>query len=100
MQLEHMRKNCPALKELSLKCNPIAAKKLYRQICFERIRTLQTLDQAQISEKDKVLAWQGFNTQTLSPDVILSCIRKHNPSSKNLYSIDDEEDGDWERSIE
>jgi len=36
-QIEHLRINCPQLKELSLKCNPIAAKKSYRSIVFCRM---------------------------------------------------------------
>jgi Leucine-rich repeat (LRR) protein len=33
-QIEHLRIHCPQIRELSLKCNPIAAKKSYRATVF------------------------------------------------------------------
>ncbi len=36
-QVEHLRLQCPQLRELSLKCNPIAAKKSYRTSIFTKL---------------------------------------------------------------
>lgn len=43
----------PQLKELSLKCNPIAAKKSYRPTVFSRLASLIKLDGIALTEKDK-----------------------------------------------
>jgi Leucine-rich repeat (LRR) protein len=52
-QIEHLRIHCGNLRELSLKCNPIAAKKSYRPTVFSRITSLAKLDGIALSEKDK-----------------------------------------------
>ncbi len=52
-QLDHLKVNCPALRELGLKCNPIAAKKSYRASVFAKLGNLQKLDGIAITEKDK-----------------------------------------------
>jgi Leucine-rich repeat (LRR) protein len=52
-QIEHLRVYCSTLRELSLKCNPIAAKKSYRPTVFSRIATLIKLDGIALTDKDK-----------------------------------------------
>lgn len=53
-QIEHLRTYCGnTLRELSLKCNPIAAKKSYRPTVFSRISTLVKLDGIALTDKDK-----------------------------------------------
>lgn len=53
MQIENLRIYCTSLRELSLKCNPIAAKKSYRRTVFSRIVSLIKLDGIAINDKDK-----------------------------------------------
>lgn len=52
-QIDHLRTYCTTLRELSLKCNPIAAKKSYRPTVFSRISTLVKLDGIALTDKDK-----------------------------------------------
>jgi Leucine-rich repeat (LRR) protein len=52
-QIEHLRIFCSNLKELSLKCNPIAAKKSYRPTVFQRLGGLVKLDGIALTDKDK-----------------------------------------------
>lgn len=52
-QIEHLRVYCGNLKELSLKCNPIAAKKSYRPTVFQRLACLVKLDGIALTDKDK-----------------------------------------------
>jgi Leucine-rich repeat (LRR) protein len=53
-QIEHLRLHCGStLKELSLKCNPIAAKKSYRPTVFSRLSILVKLDGIALTDKDK-----------------------------------------------
>lgn len=52
-QIDHLRLYCTNLRELSLKCNPIAAKKSYRPTVFQRITTLVKLDSIALTDKDK-----------------------------------------------
>jgi hypothetical protein len=52
-QIEHLRIHSPQLRELSLKCNPIAAKKSYRPTVFQRISGLVKLDGIALTDKDK-----------------------------------------------
>ena len=52
-QIEHLRIHSPQLKEFSLKCNPIAAKKSYRPTVFSRLASLVKLDGIALTEKDK-----------------------------------------------
>ena len=52
--IEHLRINCPSLREVSLRCNPISAKKSYRPYVFNRLApNLIKLDGIAQSEKDK-----------------------------------------------
>jgi hypothetical protein len=52
-QIEHLKVFCSNIKELSLKCNPIAAKKSYRPTVFQRLSTLIKLDGIALTDKDK-----------------------------------------------
>lgn len=52
-QIEHLRIYCSSLKELSLKCNPIAAKKSYRPTIFQKLTALVKLDGIALTDKDK-----------------------------------------------
>ena len=52
-QIDHITNNCPNLKELGLRCNPIATKATYRALVFTRMSYLSKLDGASYSEKDK-----------------------------------------------
>ena len=52
-QIEHLKTYCLGLKELSLKCNPIAARKSYRSSVYCKLPQLLKLDGIVISEKDK-----------------------------------------------
>ena len=52
-QIDHLKIYCTNLKELSLKCNPIAAKKSYRPTVFQRLQGLVKLDGIALTDKDK-----------------------------------------------
>jgi Leucine-rich repeat (LRR) protein len=52
-QIDHLRIHCGSLREISLKCNPIAAKKSYRPTVFQRISGLVKLDGIALTDKDK-----------------------------------------------
>ena len=52
-QIEHLRIHCQQIRELSLKCNPIAAKNSYRATVFQRISGLVKLDGIALTDKDK-----------------------------------------------
>ena len=43
-QVEHIRVNCPNLKDLGMRCNPIATKKSYRAQMFTKLSYLNKLD--------------------------------------------------------
>ncbi len=42
--VEHLKLHCSSLRELSLKCNPLASKKSYRATVFAKMTGLQKLD--------------------------------------------------------
>jgi len=42
--LEHLKKNCPSLKDLFMKCNPISIKRGYRTEVFDVLQNLNKLD--------------------------------------------------------
>ena len=52
-QIEHLKIHCQQIRELSLKCNPIAAKNSYRPTVFQRISGLVKLDGIALTDKDK-----------------------------------------------
>ena len=39
-QIEHVKQNCPNLKELGMRCNPLASKKSYRAQIFTKLNYL------------------------------------------------------------
>lgn len=94
-QIEHLRNNCTSLKELSLKCNPLAAKKSYRATVFSRLAQLIKLDGIAITDKDKERVKNDFIT--LSPEFIMESLKNNN---KNATESKSEDQGSWERTIE
>ena len=48
-----MKSHCPNLKELGMRCNPLASKKSYRAQIFTKLNYLQKLDGFSFSDKDK-----------------------------------------------
>lgn len=74
-QIEHLRIHCPNLKELSLKCNPIAAKKSYRPTVFQRLLStgLAKLDGIAMSDKDKERV-RSDNT-LLTRDLVIEALK-------------------------
>ena len=52
-QLEHIRSHLQNLKDLGLRCNPIATKKNYRSMIYSKLSYLNKLDGYSFSEKDK-----------------------------------------------
>ena len=66
--LDHLRAQCTSLRELSLKCNPISAKKSYRASVFSKLSSLLKLDDIAITDKDKDRVKNDFivlNTQII-----------------------------------
>jgi hypothetical protein len=68
-----MRLHCPGLKELSLKCNPISAKKSYRAVVFQRINTLIKLDGIALTDKDKERVKN--DNVALTKDIIMESLK-------------------------
>lgn len=74
-QIEHLRINCTSLRELSLKCNPIAAKKSYRSTVFGRLaQSLVKLDGIAQTDKDKEKVKNGEFT-IITKDLVLENVK-------------------------
>lgn len=90
-QIEHLKIHCPSLKELSLKCNPIAARKSYRATVFSRlVTTLVKLDGIAQTDKDKERVRQDF--QTVTRELIIENVRaqiKNDSNGNNTASTSD-----------
>jgi hypothetical protein len=83
-QIEHLKTHCPQLRELSLKCNPIAAKKSYRPTVFQRISGLVKLDGIALTDKDKERVKNDHIV--LTKDIISESIKGAGSSSANKQS--------------
>lgn len=70
------------MKELALKCNPLAAKKSYRATVFSRLAQLIKLDGIAITDKDKERVKNDFIT--LSPELILESLKIVNKNMSDL----------------
>lgn len=80
-QIEHLRIHCPQLRELSLKCNPIAAKKSYRPTVFQRISGLVKLDAIALTDKDKERVKNDHIT--LTKEIISESIKGANTTASS-----------------
>ena len=103
--MRHIAQHCPGLKELGLKCNPLAGKKNYRINVFEQFGGLQKLDTLAITEKDKEQSESVM--KELTWDIIVDQLR----SQKKNIQIDRQPEEDdteskasaqvnWERQVE
>lgn len=104
--MRHIAQNCPGLKELGLKCNPLAGKKNYRISVFEQFSGLQKLDTLAITDKDKE------QSQSVVKDLTWDIIVEQLRTQKKNIQIDrqpaDDEDNEskasvqnnWERQVE
>lgn len=52
-QVEQLTLLCPALEQLGLKANPIAAQKLYRQAVCQVVTSVKHLDGSEVKEADR-----------------------------------------------
>lgn len=73
VQIEHIRSNCPNLKELGMRCNPIATKKSYRAQIFTKLSYLQKLDGMSFSDKDKETV--NNETRTLTIQMVMEAVK-------------------------
>lgn len=90
VQVEHIRANCPNLKDLGMRCNPIATKKSYRAQIFTKLSYLNKLDGFSFSEKDKERV--NIEMKTLSTALIVESVKDQR---KNLFdSIAGEQNDD------
>ena len=104
-QIEHLRVNCQGLRELSLKCNPLSAKKSYRATVWQRLQGLIKLDGIAITDKDKerVKNENVVITKELIGEVLKSVIKNVDYNSiktKKDNALDDDSSSEWERTIE
>ncbi len=99
-QVEHLKQNCPSLKELSLKCNPLAASSKYRPTVFSKLAgSLIKLDGIALSDRDKERVKNDFIS--LSMDIIQESLKSSNKNISDLLKITkDGGHSDWERIIE
>jgi hypothetical protein len=97
-QVRHIALHCPGIKELGLKCNPLANKKNYRIHVFEQFNGLQKLDLMAITDKDKEQSESVV--KDLTWDIIVDQLR----SQKKNIQIDrqpaDEDDNESKASIQ
>jgi len=107
-QVEHIADTCTNLKELGLKCNPLANKKNYRMLVFNSFKNLQKLDAQAITDKDTETGEQY--SKELTWDMVMDHLRsqKKNFQMDKIMS-DENEDEDsqagsqqnsWERQVE
>jgi len=96
-QIDATRQLLPSLKELGMRCNPIATKKSYRANVFSRINYLHKLDGYSFSEKDKERV--NNEVKPLDIQIVLDAVKDQ---SKGLFESalgthdynDEEEDGE------
>lgn len=81
-QVEHIREYCPNLKELGLRCNPIATKQSYRAQVYKRMGHLSKLDGASYSDKDKERVENELRPLTIA--MILDSVKDQR---KNLFEV-------------
>ena len=105
-QIEHIRVNCPNLKDLGMRCNPVATKKNYRALIFSQISYLNKLDGYVFSDKDQENIKD--EQKVLSVQMIFEKIKDQR---KNLFDKGNDSEGEegedhphgkdgWEKQIE
>lgn len=72
--IDYVAQNCPDLKEFGMKCNPIATKKGYRSLMYNKFESIQKLDGIAFSDKDKELIESEDNV--LSMYMIMDCTKE------------------------
>lgn len=102
-QIEHLRVYCSNLKELSLKCNPIAAKKSYRPTVFQRLGCIVKLDGIALTDKDKERV-KNEHTQ-LTREMVVEAIKgaaanKSVPIPSTPKEDEEEKVSHWEKTVE
>mmetsp|Transcript_8729 Transcript_8729/g.8018 ORF Transcript_8729/g.8018 Transcript_8729/m.8018 type:complete len:356 (+) Transcript_8729:184-1251(+) len=101
--LDHLKLHAPQLRQLALKCNPIAAKKSYRAQVFMRLPNLQKLDDISITEKDKEMVKNDFIV--LNEEIIFDALKVQKKNVSNYQppqgnQIVGGEAQDWQKTIE
>ena len=86
----HIQQNCPALKELGLKCNPLTTKKSYRAQIFSTIECLSKLDGSVLSDKDKERVEN--ESKVLSIETIMDCSKDYRKGMESDVSTHATED--------
>ena len=112
-QLEQLKSNCPNLKELGLKCNPIAAKKTYRAMVFLKLPKLLKLDGISLTDRDKAMVRNKSivlnYTMIQGKSYLLFCLwdglealrqQSNNMNTYNHEHVANASDSDFERSVE
>lgn len=99
-QIDHLRVHCSQLRELSLKCNPIGAKKSYRPTVFSRLSQLIKLDGIAQTDKDKERVKNDH--VILSRELLIENLKNNNKGVVDVKQIKAGEDdhSEWERNIE
>lgn len=102
-QVKNLTASCPNLRELGLKCNPLATKKHYRIGVFEKVPGLVKLDNMVVTDKDK--AESESVVKELTWDIIVDQLRsqkKNIPIERTEESAQNEESqvSNWERQVE
>jgi hypothetical protein len=113
--------SCPNVKELGLRCNPLATKKTYRAQVFRRLTNLVRLDTAQMSDNDREMMVTD-ELRPLTSEMIFNAVKDQRKSffevpTDDVSSTTDPKDTDpaatamlkygqleqkpnWERQIE
>ena len=98
-QIEHVKSHCPNLKELGMRCNPLASKKSYRAQIFTKLNYLQKLDGFSFSDKDKERV--NDEMKVISISLIMDAVKDQrkgifdaSASDNNLSGERNEESGD------
>jgi len=96
-QIEHIKSNCPNLKELGMRCNPLASKKSYRAQIFTKLNYLQKLDGFSFSDKDKERV--NDEMKVISISLIMDAVKDQR---KGIFDAGGSDSGDFaaERNAE
>jgi len=93
-QVEHIKANLSNLKDLGMRCNPLATKKSYRAHIFTKLPYLQKLDGLTFSEKDKERV--NNEMKILSVQLVMESVKDQR---KGLYEPIPDQDDDQSPGI-
>jgi Leucine-rich repeat/Leucine Rich repeats (2 copies) len=97
-QVSHISTHCAQLKELGLKCNPLASKKNYRIKVFEMVSGLAKLDGTALTDKDKEQSETA--AVQLTTDIIKTALRSQKKNIPTDEATGEESKDPWERQVE